>query len=650
MTHNDNDGTFNMGVHFSIGTCDDCGAIHPASTRCVCGAPRDFDDELDRRRALVTAAMRDVIAADPTGTPGDPHGTGWYARIESWFPSLFAACQHIAENREGPGTLNAVLVDLITVRADLAATPQWRPYLHVWANLNAALDTFETAADHYVVAITAPDVEAATTAAEDGQAAIDKFTVELDAFSTRINGWATVLEEVEAGIGEYDLMLRIIELARSRNPDAGITEFDQSGQHLVERVTGGLTLPSVGAQLLLVETLADVLLDPERLWRTAARTFRAVTFSASTLTEVASSPHWRSDYEKLTQELVDLGVEVRRATFESPRMAARNFVRIGHLLTERVGKYLLATVLAARGGRDYEALRSKDVGALLGEIAQADLDDLTFGWDKALRHGDAHGEFEAEDDGVRFTADKREYDFLTWDELGDRVLGAYESVVAVHAGLQCALEVVGVGATDAIETLDIPLEDRVRVALALVGWTDVTVEVTATSVAASGTATTHPEAPVFVAAATAYLPENVTDATFAITADDGTTLWAGPLGPLRAFSAETDPLTKVTWFLESMLRWTVDNEPVWPETKLRGMVAAHLVDQPDTPTDRIAALDPLMALARRIGDRDLYQTLSTLRGGYQSQRYGREPAKSFHRAVLQLVGYYESAQALDDVA
>ncbi len=646
----DDTGHYRFEVQFSVAICDGCGAKHPASVRCACWSPRAFDDELDRRRELVTRALRAVIDAHPDGAPGDPHGRGWYSRIEDWFSSLLAACQHIAEDRAGSGTLSATLIGLLAVRADIAATPQLRPHLHIWGSLNGALDAFEVAAHHYLIALTEPDDEIARASHLAGQAAIDNFTEELVLFNSRLDQWAAVEAEVEASSGDFDPMLRLIELVRARNPDAGITEFDLSGQPLVERVTAGLSIPGLGTSFLVIDALADALMDPQRLWRVAARTYKAVTCSRSTLATVANSPHWRSDFDALSQELVDMGIEVRRAPFQVPRMAARNVVRTGHLLTERIGKYLLATVLAARGGRDYEVVRESDVGALLTEIGQVGLGDLALGWDKALRHGDAHREFEVEDDGVRFTAVMREYDFLTWDELGDRVLSAYESVVAVHAGVQCALEAVGIGATDAIETIDMTAEERVEVALALVGWTDLTVEVTTTTVTASGTSSRHPDSPAFVAAVTAYLPAEVTDATFAITTEDGTALWAGPLSPLRAFAAETDPLTKVTWFLDSMLRWTVDSEPVWPAARLRGMVAAHFVAEPDTPTDRLAALKPLMALGHRIGDRHLHQTLSTLRSGYQAQRYGREPSASFHRATLVLVGYYETGQTLDDVA
>lgn len=642
----DHDGRFVFELHFSQTTCD-CGAIHPTAIRCRCGAPRGFDIDLERRRAIVSQAFRAVVAGKPDSVPGDPDARAWYRKLQTWLPSLFADCRHIAEAGDGPGTLDATLLSILTLRAELAATPKLRPVLRFWRNLSDMLELFESAADHFARALTEADLDIAQVAWDDGQAAVDTFTAELDEFNQRTEEWEALKADVASSSGVLDPLIRIIELVRGRHAGATLSDFDLAGQPLVERVTGGVSLPSLGAQLLTTEAVAELLLDPDRLWDVAGRTYRELTSPTSTLADVVESAHWQSDFATLSQELVDMEVEVRRATFENPRLAARTFVRLGHLLTERVGKYLLATALAVRPRRDYENERRKDVGGLLGEIDQVGLEGLTFGWDKALRHGDAHGEFEVEEDGVRFTADRREYDFLTWEQLADRVLGAYESVAAVFAGIQCALEATGIDAPDALTTLDVPVAQRVETALALAGWTSVTVEVAETSVDASGVATEHPDSPAFIAAAVAYVPAEITAATFAITSDGGTALWAGPLRPLREFTAETEPLTKVTWFIEAMWRWSVDNQPIWGREQVRGMVAAHLVEQPDTPTDRLAALEPLIALARRIDDRPLHETLATLRSGYQAKRYGRPPGPTVERAADELIGYWKTAQALD---
>jgi hypothetical protein len=626
-------------LQFSQTTCD-CGAVHPTAVRCVCGAPRSFDFAVEDRRRLVSRAYATVVTFDPTGVVEERTAVRWYQRLRGWYPSFMGGCRAVADG-EGSGPLTTALCDLVSLHAEVAATPRLRPDFVTWANIDAALDTFVETAHCFLEGLTTVEHTVAEQSALDGQAAIDRFTAELDVLNTKRDRWAELGVKLETATGPFDPEVLTVESARTSVEAASIIDLDEMGQRFVERVTGGTPLPGVGAWFVVLDAYIEELLNRARVWDIAHRTFVALAGPAG-LSAVAASPSWRIDMNVLNQELLDLGLELRRTNFDAPRPAARAFIRVGHLLTERVGKYLLATVLAARG-RDYERLRDYDVGALLGEVAQAGLGDISLGWDKALRHGDAHGEFTVEDDGVRFTAEKREYDFLTWDELGERVLAAYESVIAVNAGLACALESLGLDLPD-INALDVSVEDQVRFVMALLGFSDTEVTIDGDQLTVRARADESPDMLCTAAAAWRPLPNRVTTAVFEITDTQGIRRWEGPLGALRKFATEHSELAKQTRILEVRRRWTCDGVPVQSEAWVRGYAAAVVAGAPEEPAEKLRVLDPLAQMARRLDDRELVETLGRVRRGYAAVRAGRRPAASFKPAVDTLVSYYHAAQ------
>lgn len=567
----DADGQFPFDVSVSAATCD-CGVVHPASTRCVCGEPRSFDEPLDLRRQMIRTAYEAVSSYDPVGVAGDLDALAWYPRLGDWYPAFLRGCQEVARG-EGSAALTAALVELLTLQADAAATRRLRPSIAVWRSVDAALRSFVDAAHDFLLALTVADRDSAEAAGERGQGAIDRFSADLQELRRKRIRWEQLEEKVVGASGPFDPAILSVESARSDDGLVTITDLDTEGQRFVERVTGGSRLPGLGAGLAILDAHAEAFMDPDRVWRIARRTFSRLTAAGSGgLPVVAASASWRSDMNALNQELLDLDAEMQRALFDVPRRAARSFVRAGHLLTERIGKYLLATLLSSHG-RDYEQLRDSDVGALLGEVAQIGLDDISLGWDKALRHGDAHGAFQGDDTGVRFAADKREYDFLTWDELGDRVLAAYESVLAVNVGLACALESLGLDLPD-ISALDVSTEDKVRFVLAMHGWSDTKVDLTGDRVRASGFVAELPAQMGFAASVSTQLPRDVVAATFEVTDGAVSQVWEGPLSCLRAFSAESSDLGKQLRLVELSRHWTLDGVPLQSPTWVRGTVAS----------------------------------------------------------------------------
>lgn len=638
----DNDGLFPFQLGYLVADCD-CGRIRPASVRCACGYPGHVDEELERRRRLVRVAFDAVVAATPAGTIGDTDPATWFERLSGWIPSFFSACQAIADpDCASADALAATLVEVLAIDADVEATPRYRPHLAVWANVDLAVAAFVDVADAYLRAITCADRTEMEEAAAQGQAALDAFADELHTMAARERKWREITDLAEEG-ATFDPIIELTEFAYAQSSARTLFDFDAAGQVFVELVTGGVPLSGLGIGFVLTDAQAIAIGDPVRVWSAAKRTFDTVTGRRATLADVVDSPSWRHDYEVLLQELFDAGRELRVSQFQNPRLAARALVRLGHLLAERVGKYLVAAVLAARAGRDYEQLRGFDVGQLLSEAGDVGLGDLALGWDKALRHGDAHRLFEITDDGVRFTAEQREYDFLTWDELGDRVLAGYESVLAVHAGLQCALEQAGIDVVDPLTFLDVDIEDTVRIAMSAHGWTGVVVGVEDGVLDVSGTAPVEPENTSFVAAITPYLPEEIAGARFAITASGGTSLWEGPLEPLRAFAGESDEVAKMIRCIEISARWHVDGAPLFSPAVVRGHMGPQFLAVGEDPTDRLAVVGQLSDLARRLGDSEAVATLADLAAGCRAQRYGREPSRAYHRAALTLAGWYEAA-------
>jgi hypothetical protein len=257
--------------------------------------------------------------------------------------------------------------------------------------------------------------------------------------------------------------------------------------------------------------------------------------------------------------------------------------------------------------------------------------------DKALRHADAHAEFEVREDRVLFTSSPREYDALTWGELFDRVIGGLESVFAINLGLTIAASRVGV-IVDPLELLDFTVEERLRVALSLAGMETKTLQLSEGVLRAELRSSQEPRL-AFLAMLLPYLPQDVTCVYLAVAIGDREELWEAEIDALRRWSVEQDPARKCLLFCDAMTRIWRNQVPAVPRDALRQLAAAAVGQEIGATEGWRTASTPVQlwcSLARNAGDPDLAACLAFICEGLTDLAAGRRPGEPFAAALEQL--------------
>jgi hypothetical protein len=346
------------------------------------------------------------------------------------------------------------------------------------------------------------------------------------------------------------------------------------------------------------------------------------------------------------EQIVEAIRDLPDLTTANEKRLGRAAVRLGHLNAERAAKYLIATLLAAYRGRDYTELRKKDLGALLSEARGVRLDSLLLGTDAAMRHGDAHGEFAVEADGVRFTADRREYDFLTWPELVDRVIAGIESTSAMFTAVLCA--VAGTTVEDDIVDLEdiFGPEQRIRLVATADGWTDIHIGEDPADPVVTG-ARSHRVTLPSVGMIATFAPADAVSLTVDVGSPEGRDVFSGPLEPMRAFQAQTAGPDKEAWFLDVCRTWTLNDQCIADGAILRKVVAFNVMTaavSDDTPIARRNSLiGPWLEAAKRAGDQDLAKAVTEVAWGVRMVSAGIKPDATFEPAVNRLSSWGQEA-------
>ncbi|MBL8290572.1 MAG: hypothetical protein JNN08_01980 [Bryobacterales bacterium] len=525
------------------------------------------------------------------------------------------------------------------MRDTASATPRYRPYLSCWQFIDATIQQFFRLARLYLEALCDDSPEHAATLGERAQAEINAAAAAARAYCDRADRW----NRVGLAAVEDPRLGPLIGIALAASGDVtSEADIERKVLNACAQITGeadaardAVTIASVRLQLIQVESICN----ESRVVDIARQTYQVLSAHADRLRALVQSPDWLCAYKKMNQELVEIGTETRRLLpdFKRPLSAARATIRLGHVLTERCAKPLASTLLAVQTGKPFARLLQKDVGALLDQLRQGGLSDLLFGLDKALRHADAHAEFEVREDGVLFTSSAREYDALTWGELFDRVIGGLESVLAINLGLTIAAFRVGV-IVDPLELLDFTIEERLRIALSLAGMETETLQVSEGLLRAELRSSQEPRL-ALLAMLLPYLPQDVTRANLAVTIGDRGEFWEAEMDPLRRWSVEQDPARKTMLFCEAMTRIRRNQAPAVSRDALR-QVAAAAVGQAIGATEgwRTAStsVQSWCILARRAGDPDLAACLACIWEGLTDLAAGTRPGEPFAAAVDQL--------------
>ncbi len=627
---------------FTQGKCETCGTEHSFASVCPgCGAAAESDPRVDQRRSIVAKAIGVLRDSDQAqGVPGgfEPEVFG---RLKNWVDVFMKACDHAGHNEDVGQELANVVRELVQSKANVDASRQFRPFVWYWVMLARLHDQLFDLAKHGIEALSANDLAAAEIENVRMQSVFDTLAGSAEDCGARLERW----EQIEsASVGQPDPMATLMALAEAsaRNRSGRtIFERDQVGEEIFARVTGQQGCPvelAVGLQATALQV--EMLVDEQRFWRCAALSYRRLTGRQSggkgAFAKLAPLEPWKDDLKAVQIELFESGFELRQLLqVDRTRTQARSLIRFGHIVAERCAPALVSTLVAAYRDRSYEELRSRDIGDLLEQARQVGLDGLLDGIDRALRHADAHGSrlFEIVEDGVRFTAERREYDFLTFEGLFDRVLMGWESVLAIYVGTLCAA--TGEGATselDPIGRLDVSKEERIRFSLLLAGWESVQVSVSPDSTAiVARVPDTRPRfSSVALLAPSLSGHESV---TVQVKGAWGTSTLQGPARPLVDYAHRDIGLVDDLATLPVLAQWTRDGEPMATADQLRKVLAVvtlREVNRDISFQERRRVLSTIGANAEAVGDvelsallREIKEQLLKISGGRGRGRWER---------------------------
>lgn len=636
-------------VLFAEGECDGCGQLRSLDVTCDgCGTPAQQDHgPLLARRAVVDPVLEELRSDLPAGAVRAVEVSEWLGLLDDWLMEFLGGLNDFV----GTGSISRVHASceaLRQLRADAAASPRYRPDLTGGKAFDAGLDRLHGLAVSCLEAL-----RAATT--DDANRLFGTAQADLTAAQDAGARWVELRAEwfgpddVPNGDLVWEGTSRALRMLGAQHH--GVSAINESGRHLFERVTGETACPSgIGVALRMAEVHADVVLDVDRFWRCTQLTYRRLTSTEAkgraAIGAVAGSPDWVSDMRAVQEQIVEAIRDLPDLTTANEKRVGRAVVRLGHLNAERAAKYLIATLLAAYRDRDYAELRKKDLGGLLTEAGQAGLESLLLGVDKAMRHGDAHGEFAVEADGVRFTATRREYDFLTWPELVDRVFAGIESTDAMFTAVLCA--VAGTAVEDDIVDIEdiFGPEQQIRLAAAADGWTEIHIDGDLADLVVTGS---RPRRVTFpsVGLIAAFAPADAVSLTVDVGSPEGRDVFSGPLEPMRAFQEQAYGADKEAWFLDVCRSWTLNDRSLADGPMLRKAVAFNVMtaaSADDTPiAHRSILIGPWLEAAKRAGDQELTAAVTEVAWGIRMTSAGIKPDATFRHAVNQLSNWGSEA-------
>ena len=586
-------------IVYSLWRCDACGATFAAMDGCkACGATGPQEDpNVEERRSLVEE-LRGRSFASPVATP---IGLGeiWGA-LSEWVERLYVGLSEVGERgRSGAESLVSALDDLALMRRRASATPRLRPFIAVWSTVDAILQRLAELAAANLDALEAPSPVTGREAEQRAQAVLDLAAED-----------AAEVARLAAELGTpardsfFDSYVDRTATVFGMEGAASLTEFDQRGALLFERITrGAVYQPGIGVGLVHVDHLARDFLDAERFITDGRRGYEVFSKNATHLTRLAGDEAWMTSLQRAKRELFGALVDLHdsaQGSVQNEFFSTRAMLRLGLHLTEGVAPHYLATLLALHRRGDWRRTVRYDPAALVHQMEQAGLGALTAGIDPAVRDADAHRDYDVQADRIRLASTRGGRE-VNPDELVDLVLTCLETCLLLDCGLACALVTAGVS----IESLDaasalIDARDRVKMLVAAAGLADVDVAVEGQAVIVKGRALTREWSSLPLAAAIeALAPGDFAHLRFVLASDGASHVDAGPLAPLRHFYSATG-FDKETWTVEAIARWRVNGTSLMPRKLVRCWASRRVGKLIE---ENMPSVPEAAAAIRRLGER-----------------------------------------------
>jgi hypothetical protein len=538
--------------------------------------------------------------------------------------------------------LRAHVDHLAGLRTVLASAHPPRPWIALWRPILQTVDQVSGVAGSFVDAALAPTRESAVRGERLGQTALDEAAATIAVVSVRIGLWRQE-QSVRLPGSVAHAAARAYELTGATD----LLDLDARAGHVYARITGRPpTTRGIGIAMA-VETahIADAF-DEDRFWTDAGAAFDILARHPDTLRGLLADAAWVEVLVAARRDLYDGLVEtevlLRGLREGEERMEVDAVLQLGARISESVARRFMGLLLAVTHPQRAAGLLNRKAAVVLRQAKQAGFRHLMYGFDEAIRNAVTHRDYRLNQGGVSFTPGTGEYEFLTYVELVDRVLGALESATLLCVALDCATADAGMPLADALP--DMATSDRVGLMLGVAGMANTTVELHDDVLEVLGRA--GPGILIKPLALVAFLigaiPTEVAALRLTIQRGDGSTITAG--GPLAPFRRETDDSPRgQAVAIETLAKWKINDREVASRAFVRrwaAISAAGALNEPAAAA--LEHIDSLVVLARRIGDRELESALVAHLEGMRARGTGRIVPRQVRRRQLRLVTWLQS--------
>ncbi|WP_344258569.1 hypothetical protein [Streptomyces sodiiphilus] len=605
--------------------CTGCGVRRTRGVVCPdCSRkpdPREQDDQANRRRAVTQRAIELLERPAEVGTvPADsPELSALLERLGHWPRQFLTALEETCSQQPGARErLEAVVTELVTRRAEVAAIPRRRPWKMALDQISSGIDCLSGAARSWLLAVRASVPLQAQQLGEEAQQQQDRAAA---AFAG-VGPICDTLQEFEHAGGldiRYDLLLRRAALEYGTSNHATLT---RQARRTIRQLTG--VDPSEGygvtTAFLLQDTAVGVLGDRSRFRRVFADAFGIFSRGEGRVLALARSDDFLPDIRHAF-DAVTLAAAIAMSLMEHEKWEQATWqaqVSLAVKLLEGPGQALTSALLISTGYQteSYSELRHKNSNHLLVKAREhADLRPLLEGFNGQLRNAEAHLMLRFSSHGVTLLT-KRDEKYLSWEEFLDQVIAAVESAEAcllalAHMLSRHGIAVPGGGASSSFSATS---KQMVVAALLHQGCRDIDVDNQDHRWTVRLTAPGNLELLDLTSYATLYLPRSVERLTIVIIRSDGIHTLDGSLSFLRAFLeiAPTDSERPLMARARMQCLWTHNGAPWAPASTLRYYAAVYGLEalRCKKSASAIAELRALRSLAGETNDHELADTLT----------------------------------------
>ncbi|MGW1714564.1 hypothetical protein [Streptomyces sp. NPDC002156] len=532
-------------------------------------------------------------------------------------PEFFQAMGAVsAGDPNADAKIHSAIQGISAERALLAAAPRLRPWVLIVEYVEMCVSQFIRMARCYLQALGATTPLTAQNKSDEAQSHLDAATLTME----ELGRYVSLLGSLMISERTEDKLTILVQQAQQDFDVSDITALFSAADQSLASVIQATGVPGggLGLQFALQDVAARFYGDQQRFRNVVKESYKLLSQHPSLLSALATSQDFLPDLQESLLELHDASAQVMHAVNGQsiPRQVGRAFVDVAASLVEGPGQLLAIALLAGTGrkSRPYDKLRQDNATELLRAVRKhLDLEPLVQGFNLGVRTAQAHRMVRYEDDGITIDT-KGGSGKLSWHELADEILMAYESAMGCMVGLQVALAESGISAhsADAYRAFGISAASMATIGLISEGCENVSISEQPGSWVVELTPPPTAKLIQLAAGIAALLPDEILTLTFTAKQDSAFHVISGPAAPLRAFSlGDIDGDSYGIATIRVLHSWEYDGKPCLTPAVMRRWAAYQIhLTQLDGATNPIPRMRTLRSLALEVGDEELAETIT----------------------------------------